>query len=125
MDGRTPATVLLTIGTTATTTTTAALHRSSSITLATTLSGMGLFGVVMLGSLPKRRRLVAFMLGIIVVVMMISLVACGGSSHKTLTTTIPGTPAGSYAVTVTATGTAGSYGGDTSDHPMAVTLTVQ
>jgi hypothetical protein len=49
-----------------------------------------------------------------------------GSSSKTpVTTTIPGTPAGSYDVTVAVKGTGGSYGGDTSDHPMAVTLTVQ
>jgi predicted membrane channel-forming protein YqfA (hemolysin III family) len=127
MDGHTPATVQLTIATTATTTTTtAALHSNSSIMLATTLSSIGLFGMLFVGSLPKRRRLLGITLGITVIVMMISLVGCGGSSSKTpVTTTIPGTPAGSYAVTVTAKGTAGSYGGDTTDHPMAVTLTVQ
>lgn len=125
MDGHTPETVQLTIATRATTST-AALRRNSSIMLAATLSGFGLFGMVMLGSLPKRRRLAGIMLGIVMLIMMISLVACGGSSSKTpVTTTIPGTPAGTYAITVTATGTAGSYGGDTSDHPMAVTLTVQ
>ncbi|HXJ90607.1 MAG TPA: VCBS repeat-containing protein [Candidatus Binatia bacterium] len=126
MDGHTPATVQLTIATTATTTTTAAMRNNSSIILATTLSGMGLFGMLFVGTLPKRRRVLGTMLGIVVLVMMISLVGCGGSSSKTpVTTTIPGTPAGTYAVTVTAKGTGGSYGGDTSDHPMAVTLTVQ
>jgi len=125
MDGLTRATVQLTIATTATTTTTAAVRRNSSIMLAATLSGMGLFGMLIAGSLPKRRRLLGIMFGIVVVLMMISLVGCGGSSHTRTTTTIPGTPAGSYTVTVTAKGTAGSYGGDTSDHPMAVILTVQ
>ena len=37
----------------------------------------------------------------------------------------PGTPTGSYTVTVTASGTAGSNGGSTAGHPVNVTLNVQ
>lgn len=125
MDGHTPATVQLTITTTAATTSTASLHNHTSIMLAMSLSGMALFGMLVIGSLPKRRRLMGIMLGMVIVVMMISLIACGGSSNTHHTTTIPGTPAGNYTVTATATGTAGSYGGNTSDHPMTITLTVQ
>jgi hypothetical protein len=127
MDGHTPLTVQWRITTTATTTTTttARLHSNTSIMLATSLSGLGLFGMLVVGSLPKRRRLLGVMLGIVVVVMTISLVACGGSNNTTKTITNPGTPAGTYKVTLTATGTAGSYGGDTTGHVLTVTLTVQ
>lgn len=125
MDGHTPVTVQWSITTTATTTTTTMLHSNTSIMLAMSLSGMGLFGMLIVGCLPARRRLPGIMLGIAVVVMMMSLLACGGSSNTTNTITTPGTPAGTYKVTLTATGTAGSYGGDTSGHVMTVTLTVQ
>jgi hypothetical protein len=125
MDGHTPTNVQLTIATTAQTTSTTSLHSHTSIMFAMSLSGMGLFGMLVIGSLPKRRRLLGIMLGIVIVTMMISLVGCGGSSNNHHSTIIPGTPAGSYTVTVTATGTAGSYGGSTSDHVMTITLAVQ
>ena len=124
MDGHTPVTVQWSITTTATTTTTAKLHSNASIMLAVSLSGMGLFGMLIVGSLSKRRHLPGI-IAIVVVVMMMSLVACGGSSNTTNTIMTPGTPAGTYKVTLTATGTAGSNGGDTSGHVMTVTLTVQ
>lgn len=82
MDGHSPGNVQLTISTTATTTTTAALRSNSSIMLATTLSGVGLFGMLIVGSLPKRRRLLGITLGLMVIGMMITLVGCGGSSHE-------------------------------------------
>jgi len=83
---------------------------------------MGLFGMLVVGCLPEGRRVLGVMLRIVVVVVMISLVACGGPGTTTNTITNSGTPAGAYKVTLTATGTAGSYGGDTSGHVMTVTL---
>jgi hypothetical protein len=49
------------------------------------------------------------------------------SSSSALSQTVqnPGTAAGSYTVTVTATGTAGTNSGNTSGHPVQLTLTVQ
>ena len=81
--------------------------------------------MLVVGSLPKRRRQLGIMLGMMVIGMTVTSVGCGRSSHRTTTTTTAGTPAANYTVTVTAKGTAGSYGGDTSDHAMTVTLTVQ
>ncbi len=117
MDGLTPVTVQWSVSTTATTTTTATLNSDTSIVLS--LSGMGLFGMLVVGSLPERRRLLGVMLGIVVVAMIISLVACGGSTSTAKTITNPGTPAGTYKIALTATGTAAS------SHVMTVSLTVQ
>jgi len=125
MDGHTPMTVQWSIATTATTTTIAKLRRMTSILLATSLSGMGLFGMLVIGSLPKRRRVQGIILVFLIAVIMVALVGCGGTSNTPRTITNPGTPAGTYTVTLTATGTAGSYGGDTSGHVMTVALTVQ
>jgi hypothetical protein len=125
MDGHTPLTVQWSITTTATTTTTANSHLNTSIMRATSLGGMGLVGTLVVGCLQKPRRLLRIILGIALVVVMIFLLACGGSNNVTKTITNPGTPAGTYTVTLTTTGTAGSFGGDTSGHVMTVSLTVQ
>ena len=128
LSGIAPATVQLTITTTGTSAALQAPHRGSSILLAS-LSSLGLFGMVLAGSLKKRSRWTGVVLGMLVLTMMLSLVACGGSSSSTSTGTTPppapSTPAGNYQVTVTATGTAGTNNGNTAAHPVSLTLTVQ
>jgi hypothetical protein len=87
------------------------------------LSGMGLFGLLLSGSGAKgRRRRASVLLGVVLLVTLGALAACGNSRHTT-TTPPPnlGTPAGSYTVTVTATGT----GAAAPTHNMNVTLNVQ
>ena len=116
----------LTITTTGTSAALQAPRRGSSILLAS-LSSLGLF---MDGRrLKKRSRWTGVVLGMLVLTMMLSLVACGGSSSSTSTGTTPppapSTPAGNYQVTVTATGTAGTNNGNTAAHPVSLTLTVQ
>jgi hypothetical protein len=92
------------------------------------LSGMGVFGLVLAGDWKKKRiRWMGVVLGMLLLVMMVSLVGCGGSSNNNnLGVLIPGTPTGTYPIQVTATGTAGSNGGNTSAHNLApLSLTVQ
>ncbi len=220
LDGNTPATVTVTIGTTAVSAALKPLHPNSPILLAS-LSGMGLFGMVLAGSLKKRNHWLGVLTGMFILIMAFSLVGCGGSSSnpavtnptKAATTTTvsssqstimvggsvtfngkvaassgsptgtvtfldgtttlgtgtlsggaanfstsklaagvhnitasyggdanftastsskvsqtvdnPGTQAGGYTVTVTATGTAGTNNGSTAAHPVNLTLTVQ
>jgi Bacterial Ig-like domain (group 3)/FG-GAP-like repeat len=91
-------------------------------TLLASLSGFGLVGMVFIGAANKRNRRHMMVLAVILVVMMICLVGCGGggsSSNNNNNTGTPGTPAGSYSLTVTATGT-----GATSQ-TVGVTLIVQ
>ena len=90
------------------------------------LSGMGVFGLMLAGDWKKRRvRWMGVVLGIVILGMMFSLVGCGGSSNNPPPVTKPGTPTGSYTIQITATGTAGSNGGNTSAHNVSVGLTVQ
>jgi hypothetical protein len=221
LSGDAPVTVQLTISTTAVSASLQHPRHTSSILLAS-FGGMGLFGLVLTGSFKKRSRWTSVLLGMLILIMMFSLVACGGSSSsnsnpgsnvKTATNTTvsssqntvmvrtavtftgtvaatsgsptgtvtfldgtktlgtgtlsgttatfqtstlaagvhnitasysgdsnfkastspalnetvdnPGTPSGSYTVTVTATGTAGTNNGNTSAHPLNLTLTVQ
>jgi hypothetical protein len=87
------------------------------------LSGMGLFGLLLSGSGAKgRRRRASVLLGVVLLVTLGALAACGNSRHTT-TTPPPnlGTPAGSYTVTVTATGT----GAAAPTHNLTVPLNVQ
>jgi hypothetical protein len=67
--------------------------------------GFALAGVFFFG-LPKRRRAAISSL-MILLALLIVVPACGGgsggSSNKVTTTQDPGTPTGSYNVTVTAT----------------------
>jgi hypothetical protein len=128
LSGIVPATVQLTLTTTGTSAALQAPNRGTSILLAS-LSSMGLFGMVLAGSLKKRSRWTGIVLGMLVLTMMLSLVACGGSSSSTSSGNTPppapSTPAGNYQVTVTATGTAGTNNGNTAAHPVTLTLTVQ
>jgi hypothetical protein len=98
-------------------------HQSSSIfptrgTLASALTGLtgfGLFGLVILGGVTRRKG-ISRSAAILLILLVIGVVGCGGGGHTPNPTT--GTPAGSYTVTVTATS------GGTS-HTGTITLTVQ
>jgi hypothetical protein len=85
------------------------------------LSGFGLVGIVFAGVSRKRNLRRMMILGVLSVGIMFALVACGGSTSSTHTGGSPGTPAGQYTVTVTATGN----GTSAPTHTMNVTLTVQ
>jgi hypothetical protein len=91
------------------------------------LGGLGLIGMVLAGDWKKRnRRFLGLALTILAVVMILALVGCGGSSSSGGGGGGGGgTPAGTYQVAVTATGTAGTNGGNTSAHPLPLTLVVQ
>jgi hypothetical protein len=92
------------------------------------LGGLGIVGMILAGDWKKRnRRALMIVLGMLALTMILALVGCGGSSAGGgggggLT---GGTPTGTYAIKATATGTAGTNGGDTSAHALSVTLVVQ
>jgi hypothetical protein len=218
LDGSTPVTVQLTVTTAAVSASLQGpIHGNS--TLLASLSSMGLFAMMLAGSLKKRNRWMGIVLGMLILTMTFSLVGCGGSSSspaptvKAATTTTlsssqstamvgqsitftghvsatsgsptgtvrfqdgpttlgtgtvsggvatlqtqtlaagvhnviaaysgdsnfnassssamsqtmdrPGTPVGAYAITINATGTAGTNTGNTSAHPLNVNITVQ
>jgi len=92
------------------------------------LSGIGVFGLVLAGDWKKRnRRRMAIMLGVLAVVMIMALVGCGGGSASGSGGGGGGggTPAGTDTITLTATGTAGTNGGSTTPQTLNVTLVVQ
>ena len=92
------------------------------------LGEVGLFGLILAGDWKKRhRRRLAMMLGVLAVVMIVALVGCGGgsSSGGGGGGGGGGTPAGSYTIKVTATGTAGSNLGNTTPQTLNLTLVVQ
>jgi hypothetical protein len=90
--------------------------------LLASLSGIGIFGLLLAGSWKKNRRM-AIILGAFALGMVVMLAACGGGGHGSPLS--GGTTAGSYTVTVTATGTAGTNNGDTTPKTLPVTLIVQ
>jgi len=93
------------------------------------LAGFSLVGTLglMLAGFSRKNRRLAVVLGVLALGMMIVTVGCGGGNSAVVTPPqiIPGTPAGSYPIVVTATGTAGTNGGNTSAHTVTVNLTVQ
>jgi hypothetical protein len=101
--------------------------KPSAPTFWASLSGLGVFGLVLAGDGKKsNRRQMAIVLGILLLVMMFSLVGCSGGGSSSGGNGgggggTPGTPAGTYAVTVTATGT----GSSAPTHTMNLTLIVQ
>ena len=117
-------TTTLSLTTTATVTTKLFDLNRGATSLVATLMGFGLFGLVLTGSKGKR---VGVIMTVVAVLMILTLVGCGGGSsgggqnHQT----IPGTPAGTYPIAVTATGTAGTNGGNTAAHNLQVTLVVE
>ena len=119
----------LTISTTAATTASLAVparpdSNPVAPTLWASLSGVGLFGFVWAGGASKKRRHMVVVLGILLLIMMFTMLGCGGSGSSSTSnqgTTVPGTPAGSYTVTVVGTGS----GSGAPSHTMNVTLVVQ
>ena len=102
----------LTIATTGQTT--ASAHTVNVQTMAA-LTGIGFLGIVFLG-VPTRRRRSLRLAGMMFLglTLAFAIVSCGG--HKT-TPTIPGTPPGTFSITVTATS-------GTTTHSSVITLTV-
>jgi len=87
------------------------------------LSGIGVFGLVLAGDWKKRnRRRMAIMLGVLAVVMIMALVGCGGGSASGSGGGGGGggTPAGTDTIKITATD-----GGSTTPQTLTVTLVVQ
>jgi hypothetical protein len=117
--GSTPVDVTLTITTTATTT--AALHQPQGLyAMWIPLTGLGLVGVVLVGTLKKNRARLAGFAILFVAFTALALSGCGGGSHSTpapnpTPTPIPsptptptpvtsaGTPTGTFVITATAT----------------------
>lgn len=92
--------------------------RASRIFLAFSLPG---FGLLVIGGYRNRKHILIALSAVVVAMIMLSLVACGGGGGGNGTqppTTKPGTPAGSYTVTLTATS-------GTTMHATTVNLTVQ
>jgi len=119
-------TTTLSLKTTATVTTSEVVQGHAT-TLLASLTGMGLFGLILAGDWKKKgNRRLGMVLMVIAVGMLITMAGCGGSSSTPTThQTIPGTPSGSYPnVHVTATGTAGTTHGNTSQHTLTLTLNV-
>ncbi len=92
------------------------------------LGGVGMLGIVLAGDWKKRnRRRMAIMLIVLALAMVLAMVGCGGGSPASTGGGgggQGGTPAGTYHVTITATGTAGSNFGNTTPHQFEVTLIV-
>jgi hypothetical protein len=81
--------------------------------------GGAIFAAFFLLLIPTRRRRLKLAFGsLFLVLLTAALVACGGGSSTTTVPTNPGTPTGSYTVTVT--GTSGSL-----SHGLNVSVTVQ
>ena len=77
----------------------------------------GIFAAVILGGLPSRRRWIG-LLGLVLIASVITAVGCGGGGGGSSQRKSQGTPAGTYAITVT--GTSGSI-----SHSATVSFTVQ
>jgi hypothetical protein len=123
-NGNTPMTTTLSLQTTAPIS--ASLTPAHGSMLLASLSSVGIFGLILAGNWKRNRRM-GIVLGVLAIGMVLMMVGCGGSnsSPPVTVTPIPGTPTGSYPITVTATGTAGTNGGNTAAHTLIVTLVVQ
>ena len=99
------------------------------LSLSASLVGVGMFGLVLTGDWKKRnRRGMTILLAVLAIAMILGLVGCGGGSSNNGGGGGGGggggTPAGTYQIQVTATGTAGTNGGNTTAHPLNLTLVV-
>ena len=101
LQGQSPSSVTLTMSTTARTTTIAAT-RPPGVTYAMWLpiGGLTLFGMGLGGTLSRKRRVVG---GLLVLLLMTLIALQPACSHSSSTTINAGTPAGTYAITVSAT----------------------
>jgi len=120
--GFTPLSTVVTIHTTASSSAALALpalpiSRPGSTLFYASLSGMGLFGMLLVAGGRKHRA--GMLLALALLLIAVTFVGCGGSSTKTVVNT--GTPAGQYSVVVTATGT----GANAPTHSLSLTLVVQ
>jgi hypothetical protein len=85
LDGSTPVTVQLTVTTAAVSASLQGpIHGNS--TLLASLGSMGLFAMMLAGSLKKRNRGMGVILGMLILTMTFSLVGCGGSSSSPAST---------------------------------------
>lgn len=121
--GSAAATGTLTITTTATTTASLTPNtpfgrRTAPMLALLTGFGLPLFGVVLIGAGGKRRKYLRFWLLFTIAALALTMAACGGGGGNSAPRTIPGTPAGTYTVTVTGTASGVS-------HSTTVTLVVQ
>jgi len=118
ISGTTAATATLTISTTAATTSSLAYPQNNHAPWYS--AGGAALACILLFGIPGRRRRWRTVLGFVFLLISVGggITACGGGSKMTGTTTNPGTTAGTYVITVTATaGTVSSQG--------TVALTVQ
>jgi hypothetical protein len=88
---------------------------------------IGLLGIVLTGAARKRKLSIPFVImTVVTLLLMMAWAGCGGSSSPPPASGgSGGTPSGSYPLTVTATGTAGTNGGNTSPQQLNITLVVQ
>ena len=86
------------------------------------ISGCALLGVGLAGGGLRRRRLLGFLFASLLTASLTFQVACGGGSSSGGTGGTPGTPSGSYTVTVTGTSGSGSL---ILVHKTTVAITVQ
>ena len=108
--------------------------RAKETNLWASLSGIGMVGILLAGDWKKRnRRRALIVLGVVALVMVLALAGCGGSSPVSSSggggsggggNGGGGTPAGSYTLPITASGTAGTNGGNTAPHTLNLTLVV-
>jgi hypothetical protein len=119
--GSNPATVTVTISTTATTSEAMSLlparQEPPMYAVWMQLQGLGLFGMLVAGSNRRKKKAMALILFAVLIAALLFMSACAGGTgigHPTQT----GTPTGTYTVTVT--GTSGSL-----QHSLPLTLTVQ
>ncbi len=111
--GSSPVTAALTISTTKAHFVSGASTSASSMFF---LSGGCLLASAFILGAPRRRRRWGFTLGVLVIALLAASIGCSGGSSSS-TPKDPGTPAGNYTVTVTATGS--------TSHQTTVTVVVQ
>jgi hypothetical protein len=124
--GNVPQPTVLTISTTGSTTAflfpvTFPDLNSGAWAILASLGGLGLFGFVIVASQKPNRRQTSIALSLLLMATTLELVGCSEISRTASTPPPPVTPAGTYAVTVTSTGT----GANTPTHFLNVTLVIQ
>ncbi len=119
--GANPATVTMSIATAATTSRLLPAHSGSSyFALAAWIpfQGLGLFGIVFVGSKPRSKKLAALVMLALVIAALLFMSACAGGTGIVSSGGQTGTQTGAY--TISATGTSGSL-----KHSVPLTLNVQ